>query len=311
MLPSSVGSPAGGWSTMRFLRRVLAGLVTVAIAALTGAGLSYSDTLRDRHLVVPESLAEPDHAEIPVSAEDVSIAGPLGDLPGWWIPGESATWALLVPGRGADLRQVLPILPTLSEAGLPVLIVSYRNQPGAPETEGRLALYGQTEWEDLEAAVRHTRREGARSALLVGYGMGGSVAMGFLARSPLAETVRGVIMDAPVVDVGATVDWEMDRRGVPAVVTDIAKAISSARFGISWSATNYLARADELEVPVLVLHGVEDSSTPIEISRAFAQANPQEITVVAVPQAGHLESWTVDPALYDARVRDFVSRVTD
>lgn len=296
---------------MGILRWILAGLVIVPIAGLAGGGLSYSDVLRDRHLLVPESFGEPDPGQILDSAQQVSIAGPLGDLPAWRIPGESTTWALLVRDRSAGLRHVLPILPTLSEAGLPVLVVSYRNQPGAPETEGRLARYGQTEWQDLEAAVRYARREGARETLLVGYGMGGSVAMGFLDRSPLAEMVSGVIMDAPVVDPGATVEREMDRRGVPAVVTDIAKAISSARFGISWSATDYVSRADELEVPVLVFHGVEDASVPIEISRAFARANPDRITLVPVPQAGHLEAWNVDPLLYEASVREFVSRVTD
>ena len=64
--------------------------------------------------------------------QDVSFSSPLGDLAAWFVDGPSDTWVIFVHGRNASPREGLRILPTLVELGLPSLLITYRNDEGAP-----------------------------------------------------------------------------------------------------------------------------------------------------------------------------------
>ena len=105
--------------------------------------------------------------------EDVDA--PLGLMPAWLVCGGSNQWAIFVHGRGSSQREALRILPTLSELGLSTLAIWYRNDEGLPPSSSGRYDYGEGEWEDLEAAVRHALDAGASELVLVGYSMGGGM----------------------------------------------------------------------------------------------------------------------------------------
>lgn len=234
----------------------------------------------------------------------------LGRLSAWLVEGSSRTWVIFVHGRTAERREALRMLGGVAEAGHPALVISYRNDPGAPASPDGFYRFGHTEWRDLEASVAYAVEAGARRVVLVGYSMGGAIVSNFLYQSSLANRVWGVVLDAPVLDFGATVDLGAKQRGVPSFLTTVAKAISSARFGINWSGLNYAARAGELETPVLLFHGDGDETVPVETSRALAAARPDLVTYLEVPDAGHGEAWNLDPEPYRQAVADFLKRVT-
>ena len=142
------------------------------------------------------------------------------------------------PPSGA-LRS-FPLLKVAADLVFPGLVISYRNDLEAePAPDGR-HWYGLTEWEDLEGAARHALEAGARELVLVGYSMGGSVVMSFLRRSALARSVRGVILDSPVLDLEATVDFAARNQGYPRVFRHAAKTLARVRFGVPWKELNYI-----------------------------------------------------------------------
>ena len=107
-----------------------------------------------------------------IAFEDVTYSGELGDYPAWYIPGESSTWFIFVHGNGMTRRDGLRMLPAIVEAGLPVLVPTYRNDEGAPANEANRLTYGMEEWRDLESAVDYAIANGAESVvapLLVPY----------------------------------------------------------------------------------------------------------------------------------------------
>jgi pimeloyl-ACP methyl ester carboxylesterase len=228
------------------------------------------------------------------------------------VPGESTTWVVFVHGRNAPRREALRALATVHEAGLPGLVISYRNDPDAPPGDGDGHFrYGETEWRDLESGVAWALGNGARQVVLTGYSMGGAICLSFMRHSALAERVAGLILDAPMLSFEAAVDFEADERGIPGFLTSVAKRIADWRFGIPWDDLDYRDEARELTVPVLLFHGDEDGTTPIAESDALAAARPDIVTYLRVPGAGHVQAWNVDPAGYAQALQDFLTRVAN
>ncbi len=61
------------------------------------------------------------------------------------------------------------------------------------------------------------------------------------------------------------------------------------------------------DAPILILHGTEDLSVPIETSRALASARPDLVTLVEFEGAKHVQSWNADPEKYATVLEGFVA----
>jgi uncharacterized protein len=242
-----------------------------------------------------------------VPYREIDFRSELGPMPAWQVDGRGDTWAIFVHGHNITRHEGLRVLPTLRRAGLPTLLIAYRNDPGAPESEDGLIHLGETEWRDLESAARRAIRDGARSFVLLGDSMGGAIVSQFVHESPLAARVRALILDAPVLDWGAVLDLQADERGLPTLLATTTEWAVSLRIGFDWSAFDQVARAREFHMPILLFHGTEDSTVPISSSDAFARALPERVTYHRVARAGHVESWNVGPARYERRVRAFLA----
>ena len=236
----------------------------------------------------------------------VAYESELGQCPAWLIPGKSKTWVVFAHGRGAHPNESLRILPTLAGAGTPVLVINYRNDDGAPASNDRQHWLGFTEWRDLEAAMKYALDSGAEDFILYGYSMGGGMCLNLLYDSELAVKVRGVIMNSPLLDFGGTLDFVGHIRSYPRAIVHFGKWVAGMRFGINWQRMNYLNRASELRVPVLILHGEKDTLVPALISQSLAQARPDIVRYVGFPEAEHARSWNLDPENYEAEVRQFI-----
>ena len=248
-----------------------------------------------------------------IAFANVTYPSSLGENPSWFIEGDQATWVVLIYGNGLTRRDVLKPLPVIVENGYPVLVMTYRNHPQAPaDPSGRLQ-YGLTEWQDVEAAVEYAIREGAEDVVLVGYSMGGGIATNFLFESPLASRVRGLILDAPMLDLGAAVDLGAENRSLPLIglpiprtLTATAKWIAGRRYDLDWGGLDYLERVDDLDVPILLFHGADDDIVPVKTSDALAMLRPDLVTYHRVEMAQHLESWNLNPAEYERLLAEFL-----
>ncbi len=247
--------------------------------------------------------------------QKVFFSSTLGEFPAWFIDGSYNTWVIFVHGKRDHPPQeplrAYPILPAVNELGLPSLIITYRNDLGAPASPDGFHWYGLTEWEDLEGAVKYALEHGAEKLILVGYSMGGAIVMNFLYQSQLAQKVRGVILDAPMLNFGATVDLGARELGLPRFLTEIAKFMARLRFGIDWKALNYLSHVDELAVPILLFHGDADTGVPVETSDALARARPDIVKYHRVPCATHNRSWNMNPYEYENAVHNFLTTLIE
>ena len=244
-----------------------------------------------------------------VHYEAVRFESELGECPAWSIPGSSRTWAIFAHGRGAHPNEALRIMPVLVEAGLPILAFNYRNDEEAPASADGWHWLGYTEWRDLEAAMQYALENGAEDFILYGYSMGGGMCLNLLYESPLADKVRAVVLNSPLLDFSGTLDIVGQIRGYPRAIVQFGKEVGAVRFGIDWQHMNYLSRASELQAPILVLHGEKDTLVPAQLSRSLARARPDIVRYVGFPEAEHARSWNLDPDKYNSEVREFLREI--
>jgi uncharacterized protein len=263
-----------------------------------------------------DARAFPDALTAGVRARNVLVVGPLGRYSAWFVPGDRKTWVVILHGFSMSRLDNVRVLPALRNAGYPTLTITYRNDVGAPQDPSGLLRYGLTEWKDLEAGVEYAIGRGSAGVVLMGVLMGGGVIAAFLERSDLAEEVRALVLDAPMLDFPRTIDHNASRERLPVIgtplppgLTAIAKVIARLRWGIAWSDLDYLEHPSVFSMPILVFHGTRDDLVPIATSDELKRLVPQT-QLVRCPGAGHIESWNVAPQAYESKVISFLHDAT-
>jgi pimeloyl-ACP methyl ester carboxylesterase len=200
--------------------------------------------------------------------------------------------------------------------GFPSLVVTYRNDPQAEPNPDRRFQYGRTEWRDLDSAAAYATARGAEGFVLVGYSMGGAVVLNFMVRSLRASRVLGLILEAPPVELEATVDHGLTtfllpvvQAPLPPVARAAAKALAEVRFGLRWSAFDLTDEVRNIRVPILLLHGDQDPVVPLTESLRLAASRPGLVTLERYSQAGHVECWNVDSVRYTRELQGFLNSV--
>jgi alpha-beta hydrolase superfamily lysophospholipase len=241
---------------------------------------------------------------------EVAVQGELGRMPAWLVPSgrplEPATWAIVVHGINDDPQVGLRVLPTLRRNGLTSLSITYRDDLGAPASPDGMHHQGLTEWRDLGAAARYALGHGARRLVLIGYSMGGALIGQFMQRSPLAKRVSALVLDAPALDWKAILEFNAERMGFPAFAALPVEWAIDLRANPDWESLDLLDHSEDFHLPILLFHGTDDEVVPIETSEDFATQLPKWVTYHAVPDAGHTQSWNVNPRLYENRLERFL-----
>ncbi len=238
--------------------------------------------------------------------DEIAYDSPVGPVPAWFIPGSDDTWVIFTHGRGASPAEGLRIANTVSGLGYPMLLIKYRDDANAPQQDG-LGNFGADEWPDLEAAVQYALDNGARQVVLAGASMGGSVTLAFLENSALADRVVGTFLDSPIADFAQVIQAEADEMGLPSFVASAAMRVASWRYGFDYSATDYTSRPDAFTAPMLVVQGTGDQTVVPAVSEDFAAATGARLELFE--GAGHLLSWNVDRARYEALLTEFLGEV--
>ncbi|UOQ88975.1 alpha/beta hydrolase [Agromyces endophyticus] len=245
--------------------------------------------------------------ELDLPYRDVVVQTPLGPAPAWSVPAAAPTdrWVVQVHGRGAKRHEALRAVPPVHEAGWNSLLISYRNDGEAPESADRRYGLGGTEWEDVVAAVRFATARGAREIVLMGWSMGGMIALQAVLRSEEArEHLVGVVLDSPAVDWVDILRFQGTALGLPAGLGDLVAGVLGAPVGVGLTgaaapidlvALDLVARSGELATPMLLMHSTDDGFVPIDGSRRLAASRPDLVQFEEFTGARHTKLWNHDP----------------
>ncbi|GAA3695948.1 alpha/beta fold hydrolase [Zhihengliuella alba] len=261
-------------------------------------------------------------SEVGYDYEEVDVPVVGGTSQSWLVPGthRRSTWAIMVHGRGSDRAEGLRALPVVQQLGLTSLLLSYRNDGHAPAAPDQRYGLGSTEWEDVEAGIDYAIRHGAEDIVLLGWSMGGAICLQVVDRSHHAPRIAALVLDGPVVDWIDVLAHQARINRIPASVGRLGQWLLSNKAGrlvtglaapVDLKELNWVARAEHLRTPTLILHSEDDDFVPVGPSAALAELNPHVVSFERFTRARHTHEYNVDPQRWDDTVRSWLGSRLD
>jgi len=256
-----------------------------------------------------------------LEATSVVVSTAEGPAPAWLISGHgdpSDTWVIHIHGLGSPRTGTLRGVQVAVDAGLTSLVVSYRNDGEGPLVDAGRSALGAAELHDVRAAVRFARENGAHQVVLFGWSMGGAIALQLANESELRGDVVGVVLDSPVLDWVSTIKANCARAGLPEWLGLLAVPWLSSRplshltglqNPINLRRFDWIARADEMTVSVLILQGRGDTSSPFGGSIRLGALRP-DLVDLQLFDADHTMSWNSDRERWRVVVFASLKRMT-
>lgn len=209
--------------------------------------------------------------------ETVQYSSELGPAEAWIIPSEqpSDLWAIWVHGIGGLRENGYRMVKTLHEQGLPVLMITYRNDREAPRAPDGLYSFGLTEWKDLAAAVDFAHGRGASRIVIAAESMGAAITGQYLRNATDTGSVVGLALDAPALDFPAVIHAGGSRYWVPlSDVVAVAGLQVSTLFRRDLREAVSLDAVAAFEGPIFLAHGTRDPLVPFSISERLVARRP-------------------------------------
>lgn len=249
-------------------------------------------------------------ADAGLNVRDITITTPAGPCPAWRIDGDPSTWAIHIHGLGSSRAGTLRGAQVATELGYTSLVVTYRNTTEGPRVgTGRTAL-GHTEAADVDEAIGYAVRRGAQQIVLFGWSMGAAIALQLAARPRHDGLITGLVLDSPVLDWTETIKANCARSGLPSavghlVIPWLTGGTLASMVGlpepIPLRDFDWMARAADLAIPTLILHGTRDGSAPVPLSQALRDRR-RDIATLETFDADHTLSWNSHPERWRSAV---------
>lgn len=252
-------------------------------------------------------------AEGPLSYEAVAFSLHDGSAtPGWIITGDNPRGPTVVVTHGfGDSRYgALTWAPLLVPHASSVVLYDLR---GHGEAESRYAHCGTTDVADLLGVLDQLPSAGP--VVLLGYSMGGGIALAAAARNDAREEgarIVGVIADGPYRFWDEPIRCYLRARRYPVwpFVPLTGWVLRLLWPGFTPRTFDRAGHARRLRCPLLVLHGEVDPLCPTASARAIADAAPAPGGEwIEFAAGGHLDLPAVDEAKYRAALARFFHRV--
>jgi uncharacterized protein len=246
-----------------------------------------------------------------IDYEDIKLKSDVGDLQAWWIDQQTDTAVIMVHGRRrGTIQETLRAMPTVVSEGYSVLALAYRNHGDSAMSPDGFYHYGESEWQDVVAALNFLESKGVKNVILYAFSMGAEVMLETFERYKSGLQVKAIILDAPFLD-PRTIFQNSARKmnlPVPNLITNWAMVVAWLRSGINWQSLDQRLLAPSINVPVLLFAGTGDTTIPIALIDEFASKVP-DIEYHRLEGVEHVESWNYNPEQYETWLREFLRKM--
>ncbi len=213
----------------------------------------------------------------------------------WWLPqpDANAPTLLYLHGTFRNLYENLPKIQALRQAGFAILAVDYRGWGDSSfvvPSEASISADARVAWAEL---VKRQITPGRR--VIYGHSMGTATAVS------LAATMHGGI------DYGALVLESAFTR-----LPDVAESAGFwGRVGAAVTTLEFdsLSRIGRIDAPILMLHGTNDKTVPIDLGQRLREAAPRGVRWVPFVGGSHSDLQKDDPELYQSTFKALIARL--
>jgi alpha-beta hydrolase superfamily lysophospholipase len=280
------------------LRRVAVAMGAAGVVAWTAGCAALHHRAMGR--VRRRDVTAPADPGLPAERLEVRTSDGL-HLLAWYLSGTRAATVVVSGGNRGWAGDVLGIATALRDAGFHVVVHGWRGTPGCDPAPHTLGVH---ERRDLEAVLDAARRRlGGLPLGLLGYSMGGAVAISVAGSDPrVAAVCTDCAFDDPLRVLGDGVRRVLRIPGP--VLTVPVRALLALRTGARMTDLRPLRRVGEIAPrPLLLIHGGGDASVPPGHGRRLHAAAGPGATLWLLPGVGHCGG-------YDAGREEYVRRVT-
>ena len=235
-----------------------------------------------QHLYFPDKHVEPTPTAVGLDFEEIwFVSDDDNNLHGWWIPHSEARGAVIMcHGNGGDIADRLYVAEDLHALKLNVFLFDYRGFGNSKGLSTEKGLYT-----DARAAYEWVRTryndEDDPPVILYGRSLGGAVAT----RVALEKSIRGLILESTFTSIPAMAAKKFQIPLLPHLVTQ--------RY-------NTLAIIEQIQVPVLLSHGPDDTLIPFKMSQQLYNQITAPKTFVELNGNHNDSGWRTTPAYQDA-----------
>jgi hypothetical protein len=246
-----------------------------------------------RLIFLPDHVIESTPLEAGVPYEDVWIPVGEGQIHGWWLPnqGKLDLTFLYLHGNAANISQNLTWALALRQLGASVLMIDYRGyglSSGPFPSEVQL-------YEDALAAWQYLLREKGISpeeVIIYGHSIGGAVGVNLASQVPQGG---GLIVESSFTSMS-----DMAERSGYATLFPVERLLTQ-RF-------DSLKKLPSIDMPVLYIHGQEDTSVPAAMSQQLYDATQGPKELWLVPSADHNDVVEQAGEDFQLRIQQFLNR---
>jgi len=280
----------------------IAFLLAVVVSIIGAISLHGSSQLIRRR--VPDAPSDP--AQYGLTYEEVVFPSRDGlTLRGWFILAPEARGTVVFcHGHAGSMDPDVRYVPALHERGYNVLMFDFR---GHGRSEGQHVSMGYYERQDLLGAVDYLQSRGIDRVGVLGFSMGGAVAMATASHS---EAIRAVVSDGGFARLSDAITAGVRERGLPGYLAPLAGHLiiwlTGLRLGCPLSEADPIHWVDKIAPRALfIIQGALDPFVTVEEAGELytAAGEPKEIWVV--PEAGHRQADRCHPEEYRHRVLAF------
>jgi pimeloyl-ACP methyl ester carboxylesterase len=255
--------------------------------------------------------------EVGLEYTEIAISTPLGPAPAWVVPGKiRAPWVIHLHGIRTERRAVLPSVGIASRLGLTSLVPSWRGDGEGPAVKGGAATLGQDEAVDVAAGVDYALAHGAPSVILLGWSMGGTIALKLADDVRYASAVAALVLVAPASSWHDIIAHGVKSAGLPGALSSGISGILSSSFGsrlvgtpgrIDVRALNWTGPG-AVSTPTFVVHNPGDQLVPFVLSQQL-EVNNTTVHLEVFDHAPHAMEANVSPQRFSATLSGWLENI--
>ena len=218
-------------------------------------------------------------------------------------PGDTDRYILISHGYTDNRFGALKYAYMYLELGFNVIVYDLR---GHGLNEPAICTYSIRESQDLLAMIQDSRERFRNMAILGIHGesLGAATSVAVLKEKP---PVDFVVADCGFSDIVPVLKGAMKGMHLPGFLVYLVSVCARIRYGYSFREMRPIESLRENHIPILFIHGAEDSFILPEHSERMKAATKGYAELHLIPGAGHAMSILTDPKKYQAIVRKFLT----